>query len=642
MSMIATAKTDRRADLETLRRILLADERNNIDTLRRALGAIEDRVGDDDRFRDSMTRGLVAAFRAAEVAQHRELAEALSPLVLAGIRREIVESRDLMVEALYPITGRLVTTAVARAFRSFAAEINAQLEAAVSPVNWRRRVKSLVTGRPLAEIILSEAAGFQLERILLIDRTSGVLLATWTAREDETGKDTQTALMGGLLSAIVGFSRDAFEGDGHDLRALDLGDRVVMLRSSARRIVAAVGHGVVDSELEARTDAAFLNLLESSADADDETTSHAILASLASALMPQPTHARAKATPVPLLIVATVLVAALGYWGVRAFEARRSEQRLDAALVALRERIGASGGALTLARDAPARSVRAIGFLPSEVARRDLEDAIARELPGHRLDAQIVTATGGPASLDVTMGLVGPGRSASTDTKSAEAVAGQTNSDRLPYSDRINRLESAVAGLRLDSESRFKSTEALMTSEAERVRQETSGRINRLQSAIAGLRQDTENRFKSTEALVTAEADRVRVRIDEATSGIRDARGFLSLVLPGYALFFEQESVYRSPAEAERDLNAIASLLKDKPGPKIRVIGHGDDLGSRAANLKIARARAEKVASDLVARGIDRSRLVLAAHDRSGEIVEAHGIGSSNRRVTFELAHIGE
>jgi outer membrane protein OmpA-like peptidoglycan-associated protein len=606
VSTIATAKPDRQADLETLRRILLADERDSIETLRLALKAIDDRVGDEERFTDSVTKSLVAAFRAAEVAQHRELAEALSPLVLAGIRREIVESRDLMVEALYPITGRLVATAVARAFQGLVAEINAKLEAAVSPLNWRRRAKSLLTGRPLAEVILSETAGFRLERILLIDRASGALLATWSARKDETGKDAQTALMGGLLSAVVAFSREAFEGDGHDLRALDLGDRVVMLRSSARRIVAAVGQGAVGGQLEARTDSAFLNFLESSAEADDEAKSHALLGSLASSLAPQPAPARARGTPVPLLIVATMLVAALGYWGLHAFEARRSEQRLDAALVALGERVGSGGGALTLVRDAPAHTVKAIGFLPSEATRRDLEEAIARELPGYRLDAQIVTATGGPDSLDVTMRLVPADRSvhhgSASETGGAETVAGQTSSENLSYLDRINRLERAIASLRLD----------------------------------------TEGRFKSTDALVTAEADRVRASIDEATSALRDARRFLSLDLSGYAVFFEQGSSYRSPADADRDLDAIASLLKDKPGPRIRLIGHGDDLGSRATNLKIARVRAEKVASDLVVRGIEPTRLVLAARDGSQEIAEAHGVGSPNRRVTFELAYISE
>jgi outer membrane protein OmpA-like peptidoglycan-associated protein len=227
-----------------------------------------------------------------------------------------------------------------------------------------------------------------------------------------------------------------------------------------------------------------------------------------------------------------------------------------------------------LVRDAQARTVRAVGILPSEDARRDLEAAIARELPGYRLEAQVVTATGGPASLDVAIGL--------------------------------------------------------------------NGQVKRLESDIASLRLDTENRFKETEALVTSEADRLRARIDDVASGLPDARGFLHLTLSNYAMFFEEGTSYRSQAEAERALDAIATLLMETPGPRIRLIGHGDDLGPRAVNLRIGQARAEKVASDLVARGIDHTRLVLAAREGSREIVGDHGAGSANRRVIFDLAYVGE
>lgn len=568
------AMPDRPAELEKLKHLLLADERTNIETLRRALALLDARVGDDDRFRDSMTRELVAAFRAAEANQHRELAEALSPLVLAGIRREIIQSQDLMVEALYPITGRLVSTAVARAFQNLVTDINARLEAAVSPLNWRRRIKSLVTGRPLAEIILSEAIGFRLERLLLMDRATGALLATWPQRKGEQQRDDQAAVMGGLLSAIVSFSREAFEGDGHDLRALDLGDRVVMLRSSARRIVAAVGRGAVDEQVEARADSAFLNMLELSATAEDEADAHALLASLASSLAAQAVPPRRSGPPVPLLIVASLLLAGLGYWAFQTFEARRAEQRLDASLNSVGERIAAGGGAVSLTRDARAHTVKAIGYLPDEAARRDLAAEIARVLPGYTLDAQVVTATGGPASLDAAMGF--------------------------------------------------------------------DGQLKRVDSSISGLRQDTEKRVESAQAAAAAEAERLRTSIDDATRILREARTALSLALPHYALFFQEGTAYRSPSEAERDLDAIVSLLKRHPEPKIRLTGYGDNIGTRETNLKIALARVQKVAADLVTRGVDEVRLVLAARDGSQEIAQGDGPGSSNRRVTFELGYVNE
>lgn len=593
---------DRQAELEKLKRILLAEERVTIETLRQGLAALDERVGDDHRFRDSMTRELVAAFRAAEASQHRELAEALSPLVLAGIRREIVQSQDLMVEALYPITGRLVSTAVARAFQRLVADINARLEAAVSPLNWRRRIKSLVTGRSLAEIVLSEAIGFRLERLLLIDRATGALLATWPARKGEEQQDGQTALMGGLLSAIVSFSRDAFEGNGHDLRALDLGDRVVMVRSSARRIVAAVGRGAVDEQIEARADSAFLNLLEQSAAAGDEADSHTLLASLASTLAAQSAPVRRGGVPFPLLFVAASLLAVLGYWGAQALEARRTEQRLDASVAALGEKIAASGGAVVLARDARAHTVKAVGILPNEAARRDLEAAIVRELPGYRLDAQVVTATGGPGSLEAAMG----------------------------YDGHIKRLESAFADLGRDA--------ATLRRDAESLRQDAA----RLNQDVASLRQDTEKRLESAEESVVSEAERLRTNIDEATRMLRNTRTALALALPNYAMFFQEGTSYRAPTEAERDLDALATLLNSKPGPKIRLIGYGDNIGSRETNLKIALARVQKVAADLIRRGVDETRLVVAARDGSQEIAQGDGPGSSNRRVTFELGYISE
>ena len=53
---------------------------------------------------------------------HERLAEAMAPVVVETIHAELVNSRDKMVEALYPITGRLVSAYVANAFKDLLAE----------------------------------------------------------------------------------------------------------------------------------------------------------------------------------------------------------------------------------------------------------------------------------------------------------------------------------------------------------------------------------------------------------------------------------------------------------------------------------------------------------------------------------------
>ncbi len=100
--------------LRDLKRLLLRDEHRDLAGLRAELARLDRRVGTEDRFSRAVADSLVVALKVVEVEDHRALTEVIAPLVVAGIRREIAESRDLMVETLYPIAGRMVAAAIAR------------------------------------------------------------------------------------------------------------------------------------------------------------------------------------------------------------------------------------------------------------------------------------------------------------------------------------------------------------------------------------------------------------------------------------------------------------------------------------------------------------------------------------------------
>ncbi len=63
------------------------------------------RAGTEDRFKSSVAEVLDRALAEAEVKRHSELSDAVAPLVVSTIKREIHESQDELVDALYPITG---------------------------------------------------------------------------------------------------------------------------------------------------------------------------------------------------------------------------------------------------------------------------------------------------------------------------------------------------------------------------------------------------------------------------------------------------------------------------------------------------------------------------------------------------------
>ena len=62
-------------------------------------------------------------------------------------------------------------------------------------------------------------------------------------------------------------------------------------------------------------------------------------------------------------------------------------------------------------------------------------------------------------------------------------------------------------------------------------------------------------------------------------------------------------------AESESVLNEIVTLLNNQSDWKLRVEGHTDSVGAKAANQVLSQKRAEAVVAWLAAHGIDRSRL---------------------------------
>ena len=294
-------------NFEKLKALLLGDSFARLNSIEAQARRVDAYVGDKSRLEAATADILVEAFRKAEVARHRELASAVAPLVVAAIQSEIRNSKDMMVEALYPITGRLVTAAVANAFRDLAKSLNQRIDAMVSADVWRLRLRALATGRSLAEVALAEADSAKVKRALLLERGSGRVLASWPR---EAQGDDHDELTSGLIAAITEFATTVYADRGGELRMLDLGSSHVFLRASARVIAAAEFAGKLSGARERRLDEAFLKIVEAH-EKDEQTPSAVALGDeLGEALKEGPAKPASK-TP---LIVFGCIVGALALW----------------------------------------------------------------------------------------------------------------------------------------------------------------------------------------------------------------------------------------------------------------------------------------------------------------------------------------
>ena len=86
-------------------------------------------------------------------------------------------------------------------------------------------------------------------------------------------------------------------------------------------------------------------------------------------------------------------------------------------------------------------------------------------------------------------------------------------------------------------------------------------------------------------------------------------------------------------------LNEVADVLKTRPTMQVRVEGHTDSRGKRAANMLLSQGRADAVKAYLVGRGIEASRMVSLGFgpDQPIETNRTAAGREKNRRVEFVI-----
>lgn len=574
-------------ELETLKRLLLAPETGRLESVEAQVKALDARVGAPERLEKATAEILIEAFRAAEIARHRELANAVAPVVVAAIRSEIKNSRDMMVEALYPITGRLVAAAVANAFRDLVADLNERIERTLSTHHWRLRARALLSGRSLSEVALAEAQAPRLRRLLLLERGSGRPIAVWRAdgEADETSE-----LVSGLIAAITEFAASVYGAHGGELRTLDLGETRVFLRATPSYLIAADCAGALKPEHERDFDDAVLSLvgrLDRGEVAPDDG-----LADVAATVFLEKAPGR-EGSKWKLAAVAAVL-AALVAWAasgpvLRAAKERRIETAFAEAVAA---RPSLAAFPLRVTVDHGAGVVSVVGVAPSQAQADGLARAIA------------------PAAAPLAV------RQTTAVVATAEEVAEQR--------------EALVARERRDAAAFDRASSAL---DAKAARADVEAALGELRNALAA----AQARIAGLEsARKTAESAQA-----EMAARLPDARDAAEKTLARTAIFFARDDQFADAGKARARAGEIAAALAGSD-LRVRVIGHADTSGGRAQNIQLARARALAAVELLVQAGVDRARLHPVARADLQPIGDAVGADPRNRRATFEPVYDDE
>ena len=217
------------------------------------------RIGTTERLEKSVAEIIAGAITQAD---HKAVAASLTPLVVNCIRQEIRNSRQDIIESLYPMVGRLISAYAAHASRELIYQADRRLEGILTGRFARLRLKSWVQGIPYRELALREAQGLRATDLLLIRRGTGELIEQWHAEPDRPLGADRGNLFSAMLSAITEFADQAMSADQGGLRELDLGSSRVFLRTTPGFIFAVRCLGKGGREIEKRLDRALLSFMQ--------------------------------------------------------------------------------------------------------------------------------------------------------------------------------------------------------------------------------------------------------------------------------------------------------------------------------------------------------------------------------------------
>lgn len=213
--------------IEILKDILFTDDREYIDKIAHRIDQLEKAVDDSERI-TSEVKPIVKQ----EINDFKEsVPTTLGPAITAALKEQIKNHTNEVVDVLFPILGKMIKKYVAQEMRLLSEKINGQL-------SFGRKIKSFFGGAKEQDIILSQLSSAKIEQVLLIEKESGLLTASYSRAET-----IDEEMISGMLTAIKNFVEDAFGQKNQNLEHIEYELYQIHLQSFVTYYIAVVISG---------------------------------------------------------------------------------------------------------------------------------------------------------------------------------------------------------------------------------------------------------------------------------------------------------------------------------------------------------------------------------------------------------------
>lgn len=182
--------------------------------------------------------------------------ELYGPAITSAIKLQIKNSRDEVIDALYPIMGKMIKKYIIKEFEVLNEKIDKQFHKIFSWKYWWSMLKGTLTGSSPSEVMVREMLEPQIEEIFVIEQGSGILQGSYS-KSNKLDKD----LIAGMLTAIKSFVQDAFEAGEQSLDKIEYEHYRIIIKSLQKYYVAVVVSGPLSEFYQSKIDELILDFI---------------------------------------------------------------------------------------------------------------------------------------------------------------------------------------------------------------------------------------------------------------------------------------------------------------------------------------------------------------------------------------------
>lgn len=220
--------------LSILKDILLTDEREYAKKVEEKLKIVEDVINRQNHLSERVNPIIEQRLNAFI----DEIPKTLGSSITEALKTEIKNSQDAVVEALFPIIGKMIKKYVQQEMRILSEQINSKMSNTFSFLSLKRKLKSKKTGVSEGDLMLQELAQPIIEQIMVIEKGSGIIISKYSKT-----KSIDEDMVSGMLTAIKSFAEDAFEKNNQELQYIEYDSFHIHLQNFSSYYIAVVISG---------------------------------------------------------------------------------------------------------------------------------------------------------------------------------------------------------------------------------------------------------------------------------------------------------------------------------------------------------------------------------------------------------------